>query len=212
VIVLGTSGWQYDDWRGRFYPADLAKSRWLEHYAARFGTVEVNNAFYRLPERTTFTAWRERTPADFRIGVKVSRYLTHVRRLREPAEPVARFLERAAGLGDKLGPALLQLPPTLAADLELLDAVLARFPAGVQVAVEPRHASWWGAPTRAVLERRGAALCWAAVPPCAAGWTASSRRTARARRCTCTSTTIRAAPPLPTQWRSRRSPVGRALR
>jgi uncharacterized protein YecE (DUF72 family) len=161
VILLGTSGWQYKDWKGRFYPAGLAQRGWLEHYAGYFDTVEVNNAFYRLPERATFEAWRERTPADFVVGVKISRYLTHIKRLREPAEPVARFLDRAGGLGAKLGPVLLQLPPTLRADVGALGAVLERFPPDVRVAVEPRHESWWEPPVRAVLERHGAALCWA---------------------------------------------------
>jgi uncharacterized protein YecE (DUF72 family) len=161
VILLGTSGWQYRDWRGPFYPPSLPQRGWLEHFAGQFATVEVNNAFYRLPERDTFASWRAQTPADFVVAVKMSRYLTHIKRLRDPAEPVARFLDRAAGLGDRLGPVLLQLPPTLRADAELLDAVLARFPDRVRVAVEPRHASWWSDPVRAVLERRGAALSWA---------------------------------------------------
>ncbi|MEV4754960.1 DUF72 domain-containing protein [Micromonospora sp. NPDC049559] len=161
MILVGTSGWQYRDWRDRFYPAGLPQRRWLEHYAERFATVEVNNAFYRLPERETFAQWRERTPADFCVAVKMSRYLTHIKRLREPEEPVARFLGRAEALGDRLGPVLLQLPPNLRADVAALDATLARFPAGVRVAVEPRHPSWWTAQTRRVLEARGAALCWA---------------------------------------------------
>src|SRR3954470_22476493 len=112
MMLVGTSGWQYSDWRGRFYPQDLPQRLWLEHYAAAFGTVEVNNAFYRLPERATFEAWRGRTPDDFVVRVKASRYLTHVRRLRDPQEPVARLMDRAEGLGGKLGPVLLQLPPT----------------------------------------------------------------------------------------------------
>ncbi len=161
MILVGTSGWQYRDWRGRFYPAGVPQRSWLEHYASRFATVEVNNAFYRLPERNTFAQWRARTPDDFCVAVKMSRYLTHVKRLKEPAEPVARFLDRAAGLGDRLGPVLLQLPPNLPADPALLDGALARFPAGVPVAVEPRHRSWWTDETRDVLTRRGAALCWA---------------------------------------------------
>jgi uncharacterized protein YecE (DUF72 family) len=161
MIFLGTSGWQYRDWRGRFYPTGLAQRRWLEHYADHFATVEVNNAFYRLPERDTFVQWRERTPADFVVGVKVSRYLTHIKRLREPAEPVARFLERATGLGDKLGPVLLQLPPSLRADPAALAATLELFGPDVKVAVEPRHPSWWSDEVRAVLRARNAALCWA---------------------------------------------------
>lgn len=161
VIFIGTSGWQYKDWRGRFYPTGVPQRRWLEHYAERFATVEINNAFYRLPERDTFAQWRRRTPDDFIVAVKVSRYLTHIKRLRDPAEPVARFLGRATALGDRLGPVLLQLPPSLRADADLLAAALALFPRDVRVAVEPRHPSWWTPRIRSVLERYGAALCWA---------------------------------------------------
>ena len=159
--MVGTSGWQYRDWRGGLYPAKLAQRLWLEHYAAGFGTVEVNNAFYRLPERRTFEQWRDRTPDDFVVAVKMSRYLTHVKRLREPAEPVARFLERAAGLGSKLGPVLLQLPPTLRGDPEALARTLGEFPGDIRVAVEPRHESWFTDETRDVLAKHGAALSWA---------------------------------------------------
>src|SRR3954462_13882969 len=95
AVIIGTSGWQYRDWRGRFYPPKLAQKRWLEHYAEHFATVESNAAFYRLPERGTFVSWAQRTPADSRWAVKVSRYLTHIKRLREPAEPVARLIERS---------------------------------------------------------------------------------------------------------------------
>ncbi|MFF5216807.1 DUF72 domain-containing protein [Micromonospora sp. NPDC000442] len=161
MILVGTSGWQYRDWRDRFYPAGLPQRAWLEHYAGRFATVEVNNAFYRLPERETFAAWRARTPGDFCVAVKMSRYLTHIKRLREPAEPVARFLERATALGDRLGPVLLQLPPNLRADPSALAATLRLFPPQVRVAVEPRHVSWWTDATRGVLERHRAALVWA---------------------------------------------------
>jgi len=161
TVWIGTSGWQYRDWRGRFYPQRLPQRLWLEHYAEHFATVESNAAFYRLPEKTTFEAWRDRTPAGFRWAVKASRYLTHIKRLREPAEPVARLMDRAAGLGSKLDVVLLQLPPTLQADPELLRECLGRFPAGTRVAVEPRHDSWWTDEVRALLERYGAALCWA---------------------------------------------------
>jgi uncharacterized protein YecE (DUF72 family) len=161
VLSIGTSGWQYRDWRGRFYPDGLPQRLWLEHYAAHYSVVEINNAFYRLPERKTFEQWRERTPDEFRFAVKMSRYLTHIKRLREPAEPVARFLDRAAGLGDKLGPVLIQLPPTLKADLAALDETLAQFPPGVRVVVEPRHPTWFTDECRDLLEKRKAALCWA---------------------------------------------------
>ncbi|MEV4219402.1 DUF72 domain-containing protein [Nonomuraea sp. NPDC049725] len=159
--LVGTSGWQYRDWRGVLYPEGVPQRLWLETYAAEFATVESNNAFYRLPPPRTFAAWRERTPDGFVMAVKASRFLTHIRRLAEPEEPVARLMAAVAGLGGKLGPILLQLPPTLRADLGRLDRCLRCFPAGTRVAVEFRHPSWWTDETRAVLEARGAALCWA---------------------------------------------------
>jgi uncharacterized protein YecE (DUF72 family) len=163
-VLVGTSGWQYAHWRGRFYPEGLGQARWLEHYADRFATVESNNAFYRLPETSTFEAWAARTPPDFVMAVKASRYLTHVRRLREPEEPVHRLLARARHLGRKLGPVLLQLPPNLQADPEALDRTLRAFPGGVRVAVEPRHGSWFSDEVRDLLSERGAALCLADSP------------------------------------------------
>jgi uncharacterized protein YecE (DUF72 family) len=159
---VGTSGWQYRDWRGRFYPERLATARWLEHYVERFATVEVNNTFYMLPPASTFARWAERTPADFVVTVKANRYLTHVRRLRDPDDAVRRFLDAAAPLGAKLGPVLVQLPPNLPADLGRLDATLAAFAAagagGLRVAVEPRHETWFTDATYDLLAHRGAAL------------------------------------------------------
>jgi uncharacterized protein YecE (DUF72 family) len=160
-MFVGTSGWQYQDWRGPFYPRGLPARLWLEHFADQFATVEINNAFYRLPERDTFAQWRERTGPDFVFSVKMSRYLTHIKRLRDPAEPVARFMDRADVLGDRLGPVLMQLPPNLHADADLLGAALAQFPRSVRVAVEPRHESWWSPPIRRLLEHHDAALVWA---------------------------------------------------
>ncbi|MGW1894354.1 DUF72 domain-containing protein [Streptomyces sp. NPDC002004] len=160
-VLVGTSGWQYKDWRGTVYPPDLPQRLWLEEYARLFTTVENNNAFYRLPAYETFEAWRARTPAGFVMAVKASRFLTHVKRLRDPEEPVGRLMDHAAGLGDRMGPVLLQLPPTLRADPVVLDTCLACFPPGTRVAVEPRHDSWWTSEVRAVLRSRGAALCWA---------------------------------------------------
>jgi uncharacterized protein YecE (DUF72 family) len=159
-VLVGTSGWQYRDWREVVYDR-RPQREWLGAYAGEFPTVEVNNAFYRLPERSLFERWRDETPGGFVMAVKASRYLTHIRRLRDPEEPVSRLTERAAGLGDRLGPFLLQLPPTLQADAGRLDACLRAFPRSARVAVEPRHQTWWSSEVRAVLERRGAALCWA---------------------------------------------------
>lgn len=161
TVFVGTSGWQYHDWRREFYPERLAQREWLSYYASRFSTVENNGAFYRLPEEAIFEAWRSQLPEGFAMAVKASRFLSHIKRLRDPAEPVGRLLKAAAGLGDRLGPFLLQLPPTLHADPDLLAGCLDRFPAGVRVAVEPRHDSWWTDEVRAVLADRDAALCWA---------------------------------------------------
>ena len=158
---IGTSGWQYRDWRGVLYPEGCPQRRWLSEYTRHFATVENNNAFYRLPEHDTFAKWREATPPGFVMAVKASRYLTHIKRLREPAEPVDRLLSRASGLGDRLGPVLLQLPPTLRADQDLLADVLGRFPDRIRVAVEFRHASWWTDDTRRTLDKHAAACVWA---------------------------------------------------
>ena len=120
--------------------------------------VESNNAFYRLPERATFESWAQRTPPGFVWAVKMSRYLTHIKRLAEPAEPVQRFLERVEGLGPKLGPVLLQLPPTLRADLARLDQVFRLVTPHARVAVEFRHYSWFSAETGVVGAAGGSAL------------------------------------------------------
>ncbi len=161
AVLVGTSGWQYRHWRETFYPRGVPQARWLEFYAERFTTVESNAAFYRLPERRTFEDWADRTPGDFVWAVKVSRFLTHIKRLREPDEPVGRFVDHAKGLGRKLGPVLLQLPPQLKRDDDLLNEALAEFPSGMRVAVEFRHKSWWADEVRKILEHHRAALCWA---------------------------------------------------
>jgi uncharacterized protein YecE (DUF72 family) len=147
---IGTSGWQYDDWAdGAFYPTGLARTRWLSHYSSRFPTVEVNSTFYRLPAAATFEKWAASVPGDFVVVPKISRYLSHVKRLQEPAEPVERFVSRARRLGPNLGPSLLQLPPNLAADHDLLRAVLDTWPSDLRLAFEPRHDSWF---TEQILE------------------------------------------------------------
>lgn len=111
--LIGTSGWNYKSWRERFYPRDLPISSWLEFYADRFGAVEVNNTFYRLPEKKVFESWRNQTPASFKFVVKVSRFVTHMKKLIDAPEHVATLLERARGLGPKLDVVLFQLPPFL---------------------------------------------------------------------------------------------------
>jgi uncharacterized protein YecE (DUF72 family) len=133
----------------------------LAYYAKRFCTVELNNAFYRLPEASTFTSWAEMLPDDFVVSVKASRYLTHIRRLHDPDEPVQRLMQRACALGPKLGPILVQLPPNLGIDLDALSETLAAFPSSTKVAVEFRHESWFDPSVRRVLEDAGAAWCLA---------------------------------------------------
>src|SRR5262249_55975102 len=107
---VGCSGWNYKCWRGVFYPPDLPSTQWLRFYAGRFDTVEVNNTFYRLRERSTFARWRKQLPRGFLVAVKASRFLTHMKRLRDPDEPLARLFSRASALGRGLGPTLYQLP------------------------------------------------------------------------------------------------------
>jgi uncharacterized protein YecE (DUF72 family) len=149
----------YRDWRGVLYPDGLPQRAWLPHYAESFPTVELNNSFYRLPERDQFARWAAETPDDFEFSVKVSRYLTHIRRLRDPAEPISRFIDHAEGLGAKLGPSLVQLPPNLQVDLDRLDDLLHRWPSRHPLAFEPRHPSWFCAQVRARLEHANVALC-----------------------------------------------------
>lgn len=161
TVFVGTSGWQYKDWRGPYYPRGLPSSKWFEHLLADFQTVELNVTFYRLPPRATFEGWQRRSPPDAVLTVKASRYLTHIRRLRDPEEPVARLMDRALGLGNRLGPVLVQLPPNLPADADRLAAALRQFPAGVRLAVEPRHDSWFTDDIRRLLTDLGAAMVWA---------------------------------------------------
>jgi uncharacterized protein YecE (DUF72 family) len=161
TVLVGTSGWQYRDWRYRYYPRGLPQTRWFEKVMHDFRTVELNVTFYRLPKLEVFAGWHERSPADAVITVKASRYLTHIKRLRDPQPSVAMLLDRVAPLRDKLGPVLVQLPPDLTVDVDALDETLRAFPRSVRVAVEPRHESWWTDDVRRCLEAHNAALCWA---------------------------------------------------
>ena len=156
-VLVGTSGWQYKHWKERFY-AGVPQRAWLEHYAERFQTVELNNSFYMLPKEQAFESWRKRTPEDFVVGVKISRYLSHIKRLKDPQEPVERFMKHARWLGPKLGPLLLQLPPNLKIDLAALDETLRLFPPEARVAVEFRHDTWFVDEVKDLLTERGASF------------------------------------------------------
>jgi uncharacterized protein YecE (DUF72 family) len=162
---VGCSGWNYGHWRGAFYPADLPASRWLEHYARRFDTVEVNTTFYRLIGRDAVAHWIEQTPEVFIFAVKASRYLTHVRRLANIAEGVSRFYERLQPMLDagRLGPVLWQLPENFHRDDERLASFLSQLPPG-RHAFELRHYSWFVDDVYALLREHDAALVIADHP------------------------------------------------
>lgn len=156
---IGCSGFSYDSWRGDFYPQGVGPARWLEHYASVFDTVEINATFYRLPKPGTVAGWTERTPAGFLFAIKASRYLTHVRRLRDIGLGLRRFWEplepmRAAG---KLGAVLWQLPETFKRDDEALASLLGELPPA-RHAFEFRHRSWFVGDVRACLEDHGASI------------------------------------------------------
>lgn len=161
---IGTSGWEYDHWRGTFYPVDLPKERWLEHYVTHFETVELNASFYRLPAASTFGRWAGRVPSGFRFAVKASRYLTHVKRLNDPEEPLDRLWSRANRMGDRLGPMLYQLPPRWRPNLERLGQFLEALPRGVDQAVEFRDSRWYRPEVLALLEQHRVALCLHDMP------------------------------------------------
>jgi uncharacterized protein YecE (DUF72 family) len=158
-IRVGCSGWQYKHWRGDFYPAELPVSRWFEHYARVFDTVEINNSFYRWPPPETFQRWREQAPSGFVYAVKASRFLTHMKKLKDPVDPIGRTFDHARHLGTHLGPVLYQLPPRWKLDLDRFTTFLAALPAGRQHAVEFREPSWYAEPVFDLLRHYGVALC-----------------------------------------------------
>ncbi len=158
-IWIGTSGWVYAHWRGVFYPSDLAQSKWFDYYSSQFGTVEINNTFYRLPREAVFDRWREQAPKDFAYAVKASRFITHVKRLSDAAEPVKLFLSRAVRLGPHLGPILYQLPPKWHADPERLEEFASALPRNRSHVFEFRDADWFQDAVREVLSRYGLSFC-----------------------------------------------------
>lgn len=162
---IGTSGYSYAHWGGGvFYPPELPSSRWLGYYAAQFPTVELNNPFYRLPSRQTFEHWRQQVPAGFQFAVKASRYITHRKKLLDPAPSLALLSERVEGLGEKLGPVLFQLPPKFRLNQSRLTVWLAALPRGWRTVIEFRDPSWFVPAVYRQLERPGVALCWAVSP------------------------------------------------
>jgi uncharacterized protein YecE (DUF72 family) len=164
MILVGTSGWQYDDWRGRFYPEELKTAEWLQYFSRVFPTVEVNNSFYRLPDERAFDRWRSLTPDGFVVTVKANRYITHIKRLKDAADPLALLWSRCRRLGDKLGPVLFQLPPRFRVDVDRLRTFVSLLPPSMRAAFEFRDPSWLIDDVFAILEDAGAALVIADWP------------------------------------------------
>lgn len=159
-IFAGTSGWQYKEWKGSFYPEDLSTDNMLGYYADRFPTVEVNNTFYRMPKESVLQSWAERVPDGFVFVLKASQRITHKARLGENAvEPLGYLLQTAAALGDRRGPLLFQLPPYLRKDVPRLAEFLSNVPAGTRAAFEFRHDSWFDDDVFDVLRKHDIALC-----------------------------------------------------
>jgi uncharacterized protein YecE (DUF72 family) len=159
---IGTSGWNYRHWRERFYPKGLAPRDWLGFYAEHFSTVEINYSHYRQPSAANWKTWRDGTPYGFRFAVKAHRYLTHLRRLKDPESSLKDVLNRATKLGEKLGPILYQLPPQFKSTPDTRDrlqAFLDLLPGNRMHAVEFRDKSWFGEDTLEALRNRGVAFC-----------------------------------------------------
>jgi uncharacterized protein YecE (DUF72 family) len=158
-VLVGTSGWHYKPWQGVFYPDDVPTSDWLEYYARQFNSVELNNAFYRLPTKKTLRKWREKVPHEFIFTVKASRYITHMKKLKDPGENVSLLLDRVAVLGENLGPLLFQLPPHWRVDTERLKQFLAGLSTDFRYAFEFRDHSWLTEGTCELLCRHNVAFC-----------------------------------------------------
>lgn len=159
MIYVGTSGYNYAEWKGRFYPENLAAARMLPYYAERFSTVEINYTFYRMPTAKLVTGWAAQVPEHFKFTLKAPKRITHDRRLKDVADPLRGFCEAAAELGPKLGALLFQLAPNFKKDLAVFDAFLETLPPRVCAAFEFRHDSWLDEEVYARLRRRNLALC-----------------------------------------------------
>jgi uncharacterized protein YecE (DUF72 family) len=159
ALWVGTSGYNYPEWKGSFYPEKFPASKMLPYYAERFATVEINYTFYRFPNEKILAGWNQETPERFKLTLKAPKRITHDARLRDCAESLTRFLQVANTLGPKLGALLFQLPPFFKKDLAVFDSFLEAMPAGVQAAVEFRHYSWLDEEVYARLRAKNLALC-----------------------------------------------------
>ncbi len=159
TVHIGTSGWHYKQWIGDFYPPRFAPAKMLAWYAREFHTVEINNSFYRLPEEKTFKDWAKTVPSGFLFAVKASRFLTHIKRLKDAEEPINLFFSRARHLGSHLGPVLFQLPPKWKADIGRLRNFLELLPRQYSYSVEFRDDSWYSDEIYGLLQQHNVALC-----------------------------------------------------
>lgn len=159
AIRIGTSGWHYKHWIGPFYPPKLPASRMLEYYFERFDTVEINNSFYRLPPESALANWRDSTPPGFCLAMKGSRFITHMKKLKDPEQALQRFFERADILGKKLGPILFQLPPQWPLNLERFESFLRALPRHHRYAFEFRNSTWHDPRVYEMLKQHDAAFC-----------------------------------------------------
>lgn len=159
MLWVGTSGFQYPEWKGSFYPATLSTAKMLPYYADQFSTTEINYSFRRIPSVKTLTHWSVQTPPEFRFSLKAPQEITHIGKLRDCEEVLSRFIEALATLKEKLGPVLFQLPPFLKSDTPVLKDFLNSLPDGFICAFEFRHASWFNDETYRVLKKRNVALC-----------------------------------------------------
>jgi len=158
-IRIGTSGWYYDHWKKLFYPAGLPKSKWFEHYAQHFDTVEINNTFYHLPKEQSVQRWHNLAPKGFLYAAKANRYITHIKKLKDVSEPLERFFDRINLLKGNLGPILYQLPPSLQKNLDLLSNFIKLLPKRRTAVFEFRHSSWYSDDTFKLLRKLKAGFC-----------------------------------------------------
>lgn len=158
-VLAGTSGFSYKEWKGTFYPENLPADEMLRFYASRFGTVEINATFYRMPTEKQLLAWASQVPDSFTFILKASQRITHMKRLADVAEEVGFFLKTATVLGGHLGPTLFQLPPNFKKDVDRLRTFLALVPKRWRAALEFRHPSWFDDDVFGALREHNAALC-----------------------------------------------------
>jgi uncharacterized protein YecE (DUF72 family) len=158
-IHIGTSGWSYKHWLGTFYPEGVKAVGQFPYYLQHFNTVELNSPFYRLPDKETFIKWKTNSPETFLYSVKASRFITHMKKLKDPAESLVRFMENVSGLEEKLGPILFQLPPHWQLNLERLKEFLEKLPATFRYVFEFRNSTWYDAEVYRLLREKNCAFC-----------------------------------------------------